>query len=199
MPSGSTHDRITLWSAPIITVCAYLLFRNGGLTLLVLVGFLFSGLMFGPDLDIYSVQFKRWGLVRWIWVPYQKTMKHRSLFSHGFLLGTCGRLLYIGVIAFGVAVLAMAIAQIIGNFYWNWHQSFRTLAMLLVGPYRGEAIALFVGLESGAMSHTVSDVLGSYWKKRQRRRAKSVSARLGAKKNLTKKKPRGQGRSGRRP
>ena len=38
----------------------------------------------------------------------------------------------------------------------------------IAGKYRGEAIALFLGLESGAMSHSLSDTIGSAWKRYQK-------------------------------
>ena len=95
MPSGSTHDRITLWSLPWVVGLTLLLTRNGDLTLIVTVAFLFSGLMFGPDLDIYSVQFKRWGKLRWIWLPYQNLLRHRSIISHGLIIGTVVRVIYL--------------------------------------------------------------------------------------------------------
>ena len=66
MPSGQIHDRITLWSLPWIVVVSLLVTRNGSLTLILAGGFLFSGLMFGPDLDIHSIQFKRWGILGFI-------------------------------------------------------------------------------------------------------------------------------------
>ncbi len=75
MPSGQTHDRITLWCLPAIAGCTYLLTQgDSDRTLIVAGAFLFSGLMFGPDLDIYSVQYKRWGYLRWLWIPYQKAI-----------------------------------------------------------------------------------------------------------------------------
>lgn len=72
MPSGRTHDRITLWALPFVTGVAFWQTKSGHLTLLITGGFLFGGLMFGPDLDIYSRQYQRWGFLRFIWLPYQK-------------------------------------------------------------------------------------------------------------------------------
>ena len=64
MPSGITHDRITLWTLPWIAGIGYGITHNGELTLILAGGFLFSGLMFGPDLDIHSIQYKRWGVFK---------------------------------------------------------------------------------------------------------------------------------------
>lgn len=161
MPSGRTHDRITLWGLPWIVAIAYLLTRDGELTLIAGLAYLFSGLMFGPDLDIHSVQFKRWGIFRWIWLPYQKSLSHRSKLSHGFLIGTTLRVLYFSVLLLLVGVITVAIAQGIWGFAWNWRLFFMAGQEQVRENYWAEMLALFAGLETGAMSHSISDWLGS--------------------------------------
>jgi uncharacterized metal-binding protein len=164
MPSGATHDRITLIGLPIVSGLTLWGSRSASITLSLGGSFLFSGLMFGPDLDIYSVQFKRWGLLRWIWRPYQKSMHHRSWLSHGPIVGTILRLAYLG----GWAILLGVI--------WNWvatmnHWSFGSWQQLqpqlqtFARQYFWQGLAILIGLELGAMSHTWSDVIGSTWKK----------------------------------
>lgn len=167
MPSGRTHDRITLWSLPWLVLLTFALTRSGELTLITSAGFLFSGLMFGPDLDIHSIQFKRWGWLRWLWIPYQKALSHRSRLSHGLLIGTILRILYLFVFLGTIAIFAVAIAQLAWGFPWNWQEFWQTCWQKLP-QYSGEAIALFVGLELGAMSHAFADTLGSTYKKFKR-------------------------------
>lgn len=159
MPSGSTHDRITLWSLPVVAGCTYIATQSSDHTLLVSGAFLFSGLMFGPDLDIYSVQYKRWGYLRWLWLPYQKTVKHRSLLSHGLIIGTTLRLLYLAAWISLLGIFGLGIAQL-GGFSWNW-QLLREFAQS--STY--SAIALFAGLEIGAISHIVSDRISTSYKR----------------------------------
>lgn len=167
MPSGRTHDRITLWSLPVIVGLTTLSTRNATVTLLVAGGYLFSGLMFGPDLDIYSVQFKRWGWLRGLWIPYQRSMRHRSRFSHGFLLGTILRLCYVlGMIGLGSCLLIL-LGQAFFNLHWDWGERAIALGSWL-GNHRIGLIALFVGLELGAMSHAIADWTGSRYKRWQR-------------------------------
>lgn len=164
MPSGRTHDRITLMSLPWIGGLSYLLTRQGELALIVAGAFLFSGLMFGPDLDIHSVQYKRWGIFRWLWLPYRSLMSHRSPLSHGLIIGTVLRLLYfLGFLSI-ISILGMAIAQFIWGFDWNWQQVGRQIFQSLQGQYLAEAIASVIGLELGAMSHTASDWLVSTYR-----------------------------------
>lgn len=169
MPSGRTHDRITLWGLPWVVTIAFGVTRSGELTLVTALAYLFSGLMFGPDLDIHSVQFKRWGILRWIWLPYQKSLSHRSLLSHGFLIGTTLRVFYFSLILLLTLVVGVAIAQMIWGFTWNWQGFFITGGQQVKQQFWAEAIALFAGLEIGAMSHSLSDWVGSTLKQFQKK------------------------------
>lgn len=164
MPSGRTHDRITLSSLPVVVVLTFAQTRSSKLTLIVAGSFLFSGLMFGPDLDIYSQQFIRWGWLRWIWLPYQKSLHHRSFLSHGPVVGTVLRVVYLGL--WGVAFVAVAavVGEFAGTLEWNWESAGEILGRSLK-QYVPESLALFVGLELGAMSHSLSDWCGSTYKR----------------------------------
>ncbi|MEL4897963.1 metal-binding protein [Crocosphaera sp. Alani8] len=164
MPSGQTHDRITYLSLPPLGIIAYLLIGRWQWILWFSGAYLFSGLMFGPDLDIYSVQYKRWGVIRWIWLPYQSCLKHRSFFSHGLIVGTVLRIIYLFSIVLIVAIVVVAIAQLIWGFNWNWRNFALTNFYLLKNQYFGELIITLAGLELGAMSHSLSDYLVSYFK-----------------------------------
>lgn len=171
MPSGRTHDRITFWGLPVVVGLGFLLLRRWELALILSLAYLFSGLMFGPDLDIHSVQFKRWGIFRWIWLPYQKNLRHRSALSHGFLIGTIVRLLYLGSILLFLIIIGVAIAQLMLDFSWNWRTAFLNVQRQWQQQYWAESLALFVGLEIGAMSHSVSDWLGSAFKQRSKKQS----------------------------
>ena len=172
MPAGKTHDKITLWLTPLIIGGGFWVTRNDRLTLLMAIAFVFSGLMFGPDLDIYSRQYQRWGWLRWIWLPYRALLRHRSPFSHGFLIGTVLRLVYVGLLGFCLGLLAIGglwlgqrgqgtiLSQVTDWSGWlAWGQQ-----------YQGELLASFIALELGAMSHSVCDWTGSWWKQRQKKR-----------------------------
>ena len=170
MPSGITHDRITLWTLPWIVGITYGFTRNGEVTLILSGGFLFSGLMFGPDLDIHSIQYKRWGFLKGIWLPYRNLFRHRSLFSHGLIIGTCVRVLYLFFILAFISIFAVAIAQLCFGFTWNWQDFARQRFYLVTHQYLEETIALFLGLELGAMSHTISDLISSHYKNRPQKK-----------------------------
>jgi uncharacterized metal-binding protein len=161
MPSGRTHDRITWLSAPFAVGTALALNADWQASVACGVAYVFSGLMFGGDLDIHSVQYLRWGPVRWIWLPYRRLMSHRSPLSHGLVIGTLGRLLYLTLV---VALCTVAIAWV---GHWKLH---------LEGLYawtRGHWLLLAwiaFGLEAGALSHSLSDWIGSRLKRFQKRR-----------------------------
>ena len=171
MPSGRTHDRITLWCFPAVTGLAFYATRSPALTLIVALSFLIGGFMLGPDLDILSIQYKRWGPIRWIWLPYQKALKHRSKLSHGPIIGTALRVLYLAV----WVVLFSLIAVEILNAVWDAQLtlgSFNAPFRYIAKNYLAEWISVLVGLELGAISHSASDVIGSYRVKRKRHKKK---------------------------
>jgi uncharacterized metal-binding protein len=164
MPSGQTHDRITIWALPAVVGICFWQTRNGNITLLVATGFMLGGLMFGPDLDIYSRQYQRWGFLRWIWLPYQKSLRHRSFLSHGPLIGTTLRVLYFTVFISIIAIVILWVAERLGNVTLNW-QSLSDGIIQIIAQHTAEFLALFLGLETGAMSHSVSDWTGSAYKR----------------------------------
>lgn len=163
MPSGKTHDCITLWSLPFVASVTFGLTKNGNLTLIVSGAFLFSGLMFGPDLDLHSLPYMRWGPLRWIWIPYQKTLRHRSLWSHGLIVGTTLRLLYLASWLGVLGVSTLGIVQVVWSVEWNWYLLAQWIKVST--QYKTEWIALYLGLELGAMSHSVSDWGSSVYKR----------------------------------
>ncbi|MBD2124300.1 metal-binding protein [Trichocoleus sp. FACHB-262] len=168
MPSGRTHDRITLWSLPLVAGLTYGRTQSSNLTLLVAGGFLFGGLMFGPDLDIYSRQYQRWGWLRWIWLPYRKMMRHRSFWSHGPVVGTALRLLYLATWLSALSLVGVTIAAALGYAIPDWSTATH-LAQQSVLQYSPEVMALCLGLELGALSHSCSDWLSSTYKSTHKR------------------------------
>lgn len=173
MPSGRTHDRITLWCLPFVIGLTAWVSRSALLTVITSLSFLVGGFMLGPDLDIYSIQYKRWGLIRWIWLPYQIALPHRSKFSHGPVIGTALRVIYLTVwIALLILLIALAM-----NAFWDAQLTWTSMGTTLKATlkhYFLELIAILVGLEVGAMSHSISDVLGSYIVRKKNERKKTT-------------------------
>jgi uncharacterized metal-binding protein len=179
MPSGRTHDSITLWMLPILAGATFGLTQRAEVTVLITAGFLFGGLMFGPDLDIHSTQYKRWGPLRWIWLPYRKLMRHRSLLSHGPIIGTVGRVCYLAIwlgllLYLGLIGVAIARSSFSNQPHWltfTQQSSQATTASLFTALYQHplEGLAALVGLELGAMSHILADVIGSAYRRWRRK------------------------------
>ena len=170
MPSGKNHDRITWICLPVVFTASLFITQDLFLAVITGICFVFAGLMFGPDLDIHSIQFKRWGLLKFIWLPYQKNLKHRSVFSHGFVIGSILRILYFSVVVFLFAIFIIAIAQIILGFDWHWQKFLRNLFSQIFFEYRTLSIFIFIGLELGAMSHYLADQIVSSFKKNDRKK-----------------------------
>ncbi|MEA5463342.1 metal-binding protein [Leptothoe sp. PORK10 BA2] len=169
MPSGKSHDRITLWLLPGVLTGAFMLTIDVPLTIIVSISFLIGGFMMGPDLDIQSIQYRRWGPVRWIWSPYQMMVKHRSPWSHGPVIGTLVRVVYLGI----WIGLFMVLGVLAVNHFWQAQLSWsmlETTLMSLFARYGKQWLALLAGLELGALSHYTSDWLASMIKKKKRKR-----------------------------
>jgi len=73
------------------------------------------GLLFGPDLDADGITHDeaRWKrvplvgpilylIVIEVWMPYAVLMPHRGPFSHGVLIGTAGRMVYLALLVYAV-------------------------------------------------------------------------------------------------
>lgn len=160
MPAGRTHDQITLICLLPTAVLSLGLSRSPLFALICSGAFLFSGLMFGPDLDVPSCQYRRWGWLRWLWLPYQKSIPHRSVWSHGLVVGTVLRLGYLGCWLLAFSVLGLSLLRHWGYWQQDWQASL--LRLWYWGQTHPlEVWAALVGLELGAMSHSCSDWLGS--------------------------------------
>ncbi|MDD3012819.1 MAG: metal-binding protein [Candidatus Gastranaerophilales bacterium] len=166
MPSGKIHDKIAIISIIPIFFTGYILLNFNFIKCLILtICILFSQLMFGPDLDAKSTQYKRWGLIKWIWLPYRKIFRHRSKFSHGLLLGPALRCIYL------VGIILLIFIGI--NFFiYNYFGTNLALKMINAGkagisyiqilkPY---ITLILSGFFIGAAIHTLTDKITSFFK-----------------------------------
>lgn len=176
MPAGRTHDRITLWCLPFVIGLTFWGTRSPALTVIVSLFFLVGGFMLGPDLDIHSIQYNRWGPIRWIWLPYQIALKHRSRLSHGPIIGTALRVIYLAV---WIGLFTVLTVEVL-NAVWNAQLtlgSLRAPFRYLVRNYLAEWLSVLVGLELGAISHSVSDTLSSRLGRKKRRQKRNRKRR----------------------
>ncbi len=172
MSSGKFHDRVTFCTI----FPATFLFANfsGSLlsTLVFAVGYIFAGFMFGPDLDTKSCQYKRWGALRFIWIPYQKLGGHRSFASqsHDSLFGPTIRLLYLLSLLF----LSLMVVSLL----------FRENLFATVNDHFDRSLlqtsSLFIlGSWFGSLSHHLTDWADSLTKvKKSRKKKKKLKVRF---------------------
>jgi uncharacterized metal-binding protein len=170
MPSGKTHDAITFILAIPTFLLAWGLTGNLALSALATAAMLFGGLMFGPDLDIHSRQYTRWGVFRFLWWPYQAMFRHRSRWSHGIIFGTLIRVIYFAlVLALLLAGAVYLRATLIGGAVPGFDDLARAW-WAIEGNVRQNigrhaVWALLAGLWWGAASHTLTDVAWSVLRK----------------------------------
>ena len=167
MPSGRTHDAITMLLAVPAFAVGYALTNDLASAAVVGSAFLFGGLMFGPDLDTVSRQYSRWSIFRFIWMPYRRFFRHRSRFSHGLIFGALLRVIYfMGVVSLAAFCVTYAYAAISGgkvpaiaDLVSVWQQ-----IGAFINTHLGDSFLflVFAGLWLGAASHTFTDMAGSF-------------------------------------
>ncbi len=167
MPSGRTHDALTIILAAPAFVITYAATRNFPATIAVTVSFLFGGFMFGPDLDTVSKQYSRWGIFRLLWFPYRSVFKHRSRWSHGLIFGTLFRVVYcMGVLTIAAFLVFVPAAAISGGHVPGvsaFTEALRQLGGFMRGTFGGNILpAVFLGMWIGAASHTFADMASTY-------------------------------------
>ena len=138
MPDGRTHDKITSITTPVVGIVSYIVTKDIKTTAILMSTYLFASLMFNGDLDMPSKPFNRWWLFKMIWIPYQIMFNHRSIFTHGLIIGTVVRILYLGIIPFIILFLK-------GNLDILLNINLQLLFLI------------FIGLELGSAIHTISD------------------------------------------
>ncbi len=169
MPSGKTHDAITFLFAAPVFAAGWRMTGNTAISAAVTIAFLFGGLMFGPDLDTMSKQYTRWGILRFLWFPYQRFFAHRSRWSHGLIFGTFFRVVYfMGALTLTAFAIVYIYASYSGGNLPNLLEMAKTWGA--IGEYvrknAGEYFlpSVFVGLWIGAASHTLTDMAGTFVK-----------------------------------
>jgi len=164
MASGRDHDRATLLVCLPFGLAVWPLL-GAKAAVLGAAAFVIGGLWLSPDLDTRSRPLRRWGPLRWIWWPYRQLIPHRSLFSHGPLIGMALRLLWLlGVIALvWVALSPWPILQLPPAHVLS-HQLLEQARQHPQG-----VVAAALGLEGSVWLHLLldGDPLPAEWHRRQ--------------------------------
>ena len=125
MPSGRAHTRVGL--ALLMVLAAGTIYFWAPLTeyfgqdklvecgLLFVLAYFFGTYLLSPDMDLArSEAMYNWGLLRLLWYPYAKFLKHRGL-SHIPILGTLSRVFYLLILAY----LGIFLANLTLGFNWQ--------------------------------------------------------------------------------
>lgn len=134
-------------------VCFVLLPDHSLATALTISGaHLISGLLFSCDLDIDSIEYRRWGPLRIIWWPYKESVPHRSWLSHGLLIGPLLRLAYFGAILYAVLWLVLTLTDnrpLLAELQQRFGQTLR--------EHPGQTYAFLFGFVLGGAAHSIPD------------------------------------------
>jgi uncharacterized metal-binding protein len=157
MPAGRTHDAITCLFFTPVALAAWAVGRDPVGTAIAATSFAFAGLMFSGDLDLPSSQYRRWGPLRWVWLPYRWVIPHRSALSHGLFLGPAFRLAYLTVVAIGLGAVGMRLLT--GRWQLPWAGIDLAMDAVVGLDARGMTWVAWAlaGMWLGAASHSLAD------------------------------------------
>ena len=160
MAAGRDHDRATVLAAfPFAVLIGLTLGPKVAVS--AALAFWFGGLWLSPDLDTHCRALQRWGPLQLIWWPYRRLIPHRSIWSHGPLLGTFTRLLLLS------GWIALALVLIPGMSLID--------ALTTIEPWcRSNTVQILgalLGLEASCWLHLIldGDPLPTEWQRRRRR------------------------------
>ncbi|KKG12216.1 MULTISPECIES: metal-binding protein [unclassified Methanosarcina] len=94
MPNGKTHIKVNITLLLGILLSLHINYIKSNIppeyiefdTIAIFsFALIFGTYYLSPDLDIQSDPFRRWGILKYIWWPYQKICKHRGKLHHPLL------------------------------------------------------------------------------------------------------------------
>jgi uncharacterized metal-binding protein len=167
MPKGKTHDQIAYLSLIPTFFAGYYIFKDAGPAAILTLATLIGALFLSPDLDTKSKSYYRWGILKFIWIPYRHLIKHRSRWSHSLLAGPVLKTIYISTLLFLSFFIVINIF-VLGDltlFIHNIHQATRNIHTIPL-QYIASAIA---GIIWANTQHVITDLSVSQYKKAVRK------------------------------
>ena len=170
MPGAKAHDMITLITAGVANGAYFALYpqANTNFAALFTISYLFAGYACAGDLDLDSKEYRRWGLLRFVWKPYQVLVPHRSWVSHGLILGGVIRAAYLALVS---TLLGWFVVWGISRLGPHWdatqlaQQQWQSL-YALAQAHPQETLALASGFVLAGTTHSVADIIWSGLKRR---------------------------------
>lgn len=163
MASGKTHTKVNYITYAILVFILMMFgFNSIWLGFWMTLGMIVGTKYFGPDLDTRSSLYFRWGFMKWIWVPYQKIFTHRSIFTHGILIGDIVRILYISVL---IIVFMIPLSLIVPDIH------VKTINFIKI--YKFEVMFFLLGIIFASTAHTLTDYFTSAFKRLYYKRAQA--------------------------
>ncbi len=151
MPNYRAHTTINLLAMAGMSYAAVKTYGiEPSLVAISVVAFTAATLLLSPDLDLkHSSPTRNWGLLRWLWRPYQMFFKHRGM-SHSLFFSSFTRLGYL---------LALATLALIGLQAWSDPSPAVIAASASILPEPASAVlsAHGVPLTAAAVGIAISD------------------------------------------
>jgi len=190
MPNYKTHHKVSKYLVdPIVFIGSWVILggdlkpdletlKELALAGVVTLGAHTGNTLLSPDLDIPSTPYRKWGVLRFLWKPYQIIVRHRSPWSHWMILGPMVAHLYM------LTTITIVVLSILG--LWNWiivpHTDIgqvynaptigitvRQVLKTITRPVRYWWYWLFlIGNIIGAVVHSVMDILDSRSRQRDK-------------------------------
>ncbi len=182
MPRGHTHE---IWGVLFIIPLSILfhiflvskLWKGDIISTLVFsISLAFGIFMLSPDLDTKSKSYARWGILRFIWIPYRKIMKHRSFLSHFPIVSSFIRafylifslslifafFLYVLLFVLGILGVSFDMKGILGIMKNSFSTTFRIISDIELRYI----ISSIAGISVGDIIHYLVDIFVTEFKRR---------------------------------
>jgi uncharacterized metal-binding protein len=155
MPSGNVHDTVN--TVALTGYVAYSVATQQTDWLPTAIGIAVGTLWLSPDLELKSEPYYRFGPFRVLWMPYVKIMPHRSIWSHGMIIGDVIRLLYSAALVIPLLFLSLY---------------FQVIASETIDSWFASLPAFVIGIMVASTIHILLDYSSSWFrpKKRKKRR-----------------------------
>lgn len=151
MPGYRTHSRFNLLL--LIPIDALLLQRYSPKDILLFsLGYIFATYYLSPDMDIFrSGPIRRWGILRFIWLPYSLFFTHRGI-SHIPIIGTLTRIGYLLILSIIISLIVFRDYRIVEEFAMR---------------YRREIIWILLGMFASDTLHALLDKVATWFRRRK--------------------------------